>query len=48
MNIIRRLRKKISDKRSTIEKNYLRNSDSGALKSADFKKLVPYVTIYLY
>jgi hypothetical protein len=43
MNVIRRLRKKVSDQRANIEKNYLRNSDSSALKSADFKKLVPYV-----
>ena len=42
MNFLRSLRQQIKDKRVAIQYNYLRNSDSSALKSKEIKNIVPF------
>ncbi len=48
MNYLRSLKQNLQSKRSSFKTNYLRNSDSGALKSSEFKNLVPYVGYFQY
>lgn len=43
MNFLRGLRSKAREARITFQHNYLRNSDSNALKSSEFKSIMPFV-----
>ena len=47
MNFLRSLKGKAREARSRFQHNYLRNSDSNALKSSEFKSIVPFVRINL-
>ena len=48
MNFLRSLKGKAREARSRFQHNYLRNSDSNALKSSEFKSIVPFVSIMRY
>jgi len=43
MNFLRGLRSKAREARVAFQHNYLRNSDSNALKSSEFKSIMPFV-----
>lgn len=43
MNFLRSLNSKLRQAKTNFKTNYLRNSDSKALKSSEFKALLPFV-----
>ena len=43
MNFLRSLKAKAGRAKANIKHNYLRNSDSNALKSSEFKSILPFV-----
>ena len=47
MNFLRGLRSKAREARIAFQHNYLRNSDSNALKSSEFKSIMPFVRDFL-
>ena len=47
MNFLRSLKAKARQAKNNFQQNYLRNSDSKALKSSEFKSIMPYVRNFI-
>lgn len=44
MNFLRSFRRALAEKKAAFRQDYFRSSDSQALKSSEFKNLVPFVS----